>query len=275
MPVPVMTKQLAKRVHHSLTSLTVAGLASAQQQPGNPFGIELRRFGSATAILAARAPADGWWNRVVGLQPDDASQIDDIVAFYRKYGRRCHVDLEPLTLTEAITSRLAAHRFHPVANGTLLYGVADAGMPQSHTDIGIREIGPDEAARFAELWADGFEIAGAGRAAALQIRMGWFTLPENRRYVAYVDGVAAAMAALFVHDGVGHLNVGATLPAYRGRGIHFALTNRRIADAAKAGCDLVIGDTGAFGSTSQNNMERAGLRIAYTRVTMLNARTED
>jgi hypothetical protein len=105
--------------------------------------------------------------------------------------------------------------------------------------------------------------------------MGWFTLPENRRYVAYAGGVAAAMAALFIHDGIGHLNVGATLPAYRGRGIHLALTNRRIADTAKAGCDLVIGDTGGFGSTSQNNMERAGLRIAYTRVTMLNARTED
>jgi hypothetical protein len=43
-----------------------------------------------------------------------------------------------------------------------------------------------------------------------------------------------------------------------------------VADAAKAGCELVIGDTGGFGTTSQNNMERAGLRIAYTRLTMVN-----
>jgi len=272
MQVPMMTRQLASRLHQALTSLTVAGLSSAQQQPGNPFGIEIRRFGSLTAILAARAPADGWWNRVVGLQPADAAIVDDIVAFYREHGRRCHVDLDPLTLTEAIARRLAARGFYPVANGTLLYGLATANMPQLQPDVEIREIGPDQAARFAELWADGFEVAGDGRAAALQIRMGWFTLPENRRYVAYVGGVAAAMAALFIHDRVGHLNVGATLPAFRGRGIHLALTNRRVADAARAGCDLVIGDTGGFGTTSQNNMERAGLRIAYTRLTMVNPR---
>ena len=37
----------------------------------------------------------------------------------------------------------------------------------------------------------------------------------------------------------------------------------------EAGCDLVMGNTGSFASTSQNNMERAGMRIAYTRVTMV------
>jgi len=41
------------------------------------------------------------------------------------------------------------------------------------------------------------------------------------------------------------------------------LTQRRLSDAARAGCELVIGHTGGFGSISQNNMERAGLRIAY------------
>jgi hypothetical protein len=266
-----MTKQLASRLHQALTALTVAGLSSAQQQPGNPFGIEIRRFGSATAIRADRAPADGWWNRVVGLLPADVDLIDDIVAFYREHGRRCHVDLDPLTLTEAIARRLVACGFYPIPNGTVLYGVASSTVVEVQDSIEIREIGPDEAAQFAELWADGFEVAGADRAAALQIRMGWFTLPENRRYVAYIDGVAAAMAALFIHNGIGHLNVGATLPAYRGRGIHFALTNRRMADAAKSGCDLLIGDTGGFGTTSQNNMERAGLHIAYTRLTMVNA----
>ena len=276
MYVPVMTKPLASRLHQALVSLTVAGLSSTQQQHGNPFGIEIRRFGSATAILAAKAPTDGWWNRVVGLLPADADLIDDIVAFYREHGRRCHVDLDPLTLTEAIARRLAAHGFYPIPNGTLLYGVAfHTYLPEVQDSLEIREIGPDEAARFAELWADGFEIAGTGRVAALQIRMGWFTLPENRRYVAYVDGVAAALAALFIHNGVGHLNVGATLPTFRGRGIHLALTNRRIADAIKAGCDLLIGDTGGFGTTSQNNMERAGLRIAYTRLTMVNATSDE
>jgi hypothetical protein len=43
--------------------------------------------------------------------------IEDIVAFYREHGRRCHVDLDPLTLTESIARPLVAHRFYPVPNG--------------------------------------------------------------------------------------------------------------------------------------------------------------
>jgi hypothetical protein len=264
-----MTKQLAARLQQALSSLTIAGLSSAQRQPGNPFGLEIQRFGSATAIMGAAAPAQGWWNRAVGLKPDDVSAIDGIISFYREHGRRCHVDLDPLTLTAEVSRRLAGHGFYPVPNGTVLYGVpATAGLALP-AGLEIREVGHDWAGRFAELWADGFEITGDDRTAVLNIRKGWFTLPENHLYVAYVDGEPAAMAALNIHDRVGHLNVGATLPAFRGRGIHLALTYRRIADAASAGCDIVMGDTGGFGTISQNNMERAGLRIAYTRLTMV------
>ena len=155
MPVPMMTKPLASRLQQALTALTVAGLASAQRQPGNPFDIEIRHFGSATAILADKAPAEGWWNRVVGLLPADADLIDEIVAFYREHGRRCHVDLDPLTLTEAIARRLAAHGFYPIPNGTVLYGVASSTFPEVQDSLEIREIGADQAACFAELWAAG------------------------------------------------------------------------------------------------------------------------
>jgi len=68
---------------------------------------------------------------------------------------------------------------------------------------------------------------------------------------------------LYIDDGMGYLSGGATLPAFRKRGCHTVLTQRRSLDAARAGCELILGHTGAFGSISQNNMERAGLRIAY------------
>jgi hypothetical protein len=205
---------------------------------------------------------------VVGFQPTDIAALDGILAFYRTSKRRCHIDLDPLTLTAEVGSAMAARGMAPAPNGTVLYGVPRADATPPH-DSEIREIGRDEADAFAELWADGFEVAGDDRAAALNIRKGWFTLPENHLYIAYVDGAPAGMAALSIYDGIGHLNVGATLPPFRERGIHLALTLRRVADAARAGCELIMGDTGGFASTSQNNMERAGLRIAYTRLAMI------
>ena len=269
MQPPPMTKSLALRLGRALAEETAAGLAGAAARPGNPYGIERHAFGGATAFLGRAAPPGGWWNRVVGLQPEDTDVLDDMLALYRAAGRRCHVDLDPLSLTPELGRALAARGLAHEPNGTVLYGIARADEPPLPAGVEIRSWGADTADAFAELWADGFEIAGPDRAAALAIRTGWFTLPENHLYVAYADGAPAAMAALYVRDGVGHLNVGATLPAFRGRGLHLALVRRRVAEAARAGCELVIGDTGGFATTSQNNMERAGMRIAYTRVTMV------
>jgi hypothetical protein len=129
-------------------------------------------------------------------------------------------------------------------------------------------VGPEQAGLVADLWADGFELPpGPQRETARAIRMGWFLLPENRRYLAWLDGKPVAMAALYMSDGIGFLNVGATLPAFRGLGCHSLLVRERIRASAAAGCDWAMGHTG-FGGQSQRNEERAGLRVAYTPVTM-------
>jgi hypothetical protein len=266
---PVMTRKLGERLRRVLATETIAGLTSAAQQAGNPYALDRRQFGGAVAVMARAAPPHGWWNRVIGFTPDDIDQIDRILAFYREARRRCHVDLDPLALTPELGNAMGARGLAPAPSGTVLYGIPRTDVPEAPAGVVIREIGRNEADSFAELWADGFEVAGDDRAAALNIRKGWFTLPENRLYVASADGAPAGMAAVYIQDGVGHLNVGATLPAFRERGIHLALVYRRIADAARAGCDLVMGDTGGFASTSQNNMERAGMRIAFTRLTMI------
>jgi len=54
----------------------------------------------------------------------------------------------------------------------------------------------------------------------------------------------------------------ATLPEARGRGAQSALIARRWRDAQDHGCRAVVTQT-QFGGTSQNNMERAGMRLAY------------
>jgi hypothetical protein len=108
MQFPLMTRKLAARLQGVLVAETIAGLTRAAQQAGNPYGIERREFGAAVAFVGRNAPPHGWWNRVVGFQPDDINAIDDIIAFYRDGARRCHIDLDPLTLTPEIGEALAA-----------------------------------------------------------------------------------------------------------------------------------------------------------------------
>jgi hypothetical protein len=60
------------------------------------------------------------------------------------------------------------------------------------------------------------------------------------------------------------LGSASTRPALRGRGAQAALLARRIADAAAAGCELIIGGA-YFGTTSMRNQQRAGFHLAITR----------
>jgi ribosomal protein S18 acetylase RimI-like enzyme len=57
----------------------------------------------------------------------------------------------------------------------------------------------------------------------------------------------------------------ATLPEFRTRGIQSAFMQQRLKVAQQAGCDLAVTLT-TPGTTSQRNVERAGFRVAYTKV---------
>ena len=265
---PVVTEALAERLQRVLGVLQVAGITRAQQLPGNPFGVHIERFGSATAYLAAALPGEpGWWNRVVGLDAESAERLDDILAFFRERKLRCYADVSPLVFTHDLARLLAERGLYATYNGTVLYGTPPAEATPPAEGVEVREVGPEGLDTFAEMWALGFEVTpGEEGERVTRLRRCWFEVPGSRRFIAYVDGAPAAMAGLYIQDGVGYLNVGGTLPEFRRRGCHTALTHHRIYEAAKAGCDLVMGHTGAFGSLSQNNMERAGLRIAYSLV---------
>ena len=101
------------------------------------------------------------------------------------------------------------------------------------------------------------------RAAAEAAVERWHGRPGWHMYLARVDGVAAASAALTVDSGLGYLANSATCPACAGAAARRRSSARRIADAAAAGCDT-IASLAEFGSASQRNLERAGLRVAFT-----------
>jgi len=84
-------------------------------------------------------------------------------------------------------------------------------------------------------------------------------------FVAELDDMVIATAALAVHDGVALFAGASTIPAWRNRGAQGALLRARLAYARETGCDLAM-MCAAPGSTSQANAERLGFRIAYTRI---------
>ena len=88
------------------------------------------------------------------------------------------------------------------------------------------------------------------------------------RYLAYRDGAAAGGASLRVCDGVAQLCGAATMPAHRRRGVQTALLAARLADAGGQGCDIAVVTTQP-GSKSQQNVQRQGFELLYTRAILV------
>jgi len=88
------------------------------------------------------------------------------------------------------------------------------------------------------------------------------------RYAALRDGGIVGGATMRIAEGVAQLTGAATVPAHRRRGVQTALLSARLADAVAAGCDVAVITTQP-GSKSQQNAQRQGFDLLYTRAVLV------
>ena len=89
-----------------------------------------------------------------------------------------------------------------------------------------------------------------------------------RRYSARRDGALAGAASFRVAGTIAQLTGAATAPAHRRHGVQSALLAARLADATAAGCELAVVTTQP-GSKSQENVQRLGFDLLYTRAILI------
>lgn len=241
--------------------------AALRAIPENPFGVEVRTFGRTTAILAHAAPTS-FFNRVIGMSSHDLDALGEVVAFYRERLTPCRIDVPPVKGTALLSGRLRAMGWRAVEQqANLIARVADLTLDRrGATPVEVREVPSEDAEHFAELYDRAYSSSTAPllarfRRRSLAARIG---RPGWHAYVAYLEGRLAGGGILHLADGVASLAGGATLPEFRRRGVQAALLIGRLLDARAAGCTWVVSRC-ASGSASQRNLERAGLKSAYTK----------
>jgi len=260
---PAMSIGLARRLAAAHEALHVEGMRAAAALEGNPLEIEVRRFGRATATLSAKLAIVEWYNRVVGLELQDARGLPEMLAFFRTRGIRARFEIGPAELTSALALQLAIERVGVERIETVVHAPIDALVPPRASAVLVRASPFEELDLFLDLWARGFALPEFLWSDVKRMRAAWFSVPGFERYLALIDGEPIACGGLYVYGDVGYLCVSATLPEARGRGAQAALISRRWREAAAAGCRHVISTT-PFGGTSQNNMERAGMHTAHS-----------
>jgi len=87
-------------------------------------------------------------------------------------------------------------------------------------------------------------------------------------YIAIRGGECAGGASMRMHGGVAQFCGAGTLPAHRRQGVQTALLERRLHDAAHAGCDIAVVTTEPA-SRSQANVQRHGFELLYVRAVMI------
>ena len=148
---------------------------------------------------------------MVGFDAENIAQLDDILAFFRASHLRFYLDMDPISLRENLAGQLIERGFCPAPNGPFLYGLPSVSSHEAQaTDIKVRET--RDVDLFLELWAESFEFPRDSFTNTLKdLKRGPFFLPENHLYIAYVKGMPAAIGALYIKDGIGHINAGGTI----------------------------------------------------------------
>lgn len=258
------SESLARRLEESEAAHWASLMEGLAALPGNPYQPQVRRFGRLVALACPGMAQRSFVNRIFGAGDGDEESLQEAVAWMRSLGVPVRIDICPVLPHEMLVRQLAREGFSALGFQMALYGTPGVQVPPSGVEL-----------RRAETSADFAFVEKAMPVAFEETDPTWLrwltdstrvtlTRPDWRTYIAYVDGEPAGFGQLHMANGVGSLALAGTLKEFRGRGVQTALILRRIADAAAAGCDLIATQTGN-GTASQRNMERLGLRVAYTK----------
>jgi hypothetical protein len=252
--MPLLTSDLVRRFERLVApEVTVPGSAPAI---GQPF---VTQFGRT---IASKARGGRPSNKVFCFNDADIPHLDAILAYYAADDLEPTFYLSSVGFTRGVAAALDARGFFQSEFvQAMLYGVPSSELTSPRPGITIERVTTDNLDEYVATYATGFEWPDEWRDSAMEDTRRSFT-PDQHRYLARLNGQAAAVATLRIRDGVASLGGGTTIPTCRGNGCHLALVRHRLDVAYMLGATLVIGGAD-FGSGSFRNQLRSGLRLAY------------
>jgi hypothetical protein len=261
-----MTRQLAQRIEQIDIDYSLSRLGGMQDAQGNPLGVEIKRYGNVNAFLIEKWPNFWYGNKVLGLEPSSEIYLDEIMDLFAGHNLSFRFEIMPGNLNSSLASRLHKLRFGQMGFNTAVYGQPSlAEKPSAKQQVKVSEVKQNEIDVFLDLYQDGFALPRLNNKEKDAV-LSWLQRAKSSLYlcIAHVEDVPAGVGILYMENGIGLLADATTLPDFRGKGCHTSMIQHRIIQAEKHNCDLLTSFV-EFGSTSHLNLERAGLRVAYTK----------
>jgi len=269
------TTSLAARIERAEARLVSdSARAAERRRPGaGSFAIELA--GGVAAFAGAGSPL----NKVAGLGFAGALDPRELEAVERAYAaHETPVQVELACLATPEIGAFLTRRGYALVNFENVLGrplpfepaAAAAGISVSECSDGDLAGWLDVAiAGFASPDLEGVPSHESFPREALERTMADMSQASGFvRYLARREGQVAGAASMRLFDGIAQLCGAATLPEHRRRGVQGTLLAARLAAATRAGCDVAVVTTQP-GSKSQENVQKRGFELLYTRATLV------
>ncbi|MFC7686511.1 GNAT family N-acetyltransferase [Ureibacillus sp. GCM10028918] len=261
----VLNNELAEKLNQSEMDALRSRLTAIQQIQGNPMGVEIQKFGQATAFSVQNIPGPAF-NTVKGLKAGDEPYIEQILAFYKQKEIPARFELTPAAASSELLTCLSEAGYYQHDFYTTLYtSLSKVNIETSNPPkLSIRKLEGREFDIFAHIYVKGFGMPEFLKSGVAQNNEVLYDNGHWTFYLAAYKGEAAGIGVLFMKDSIATLAAAATVPSIRNKGIQSELIKHRIGEAIEKECNLIVGQA-KFGTVSHNNMERAGLQVAYTK----------
>ncbi|KWU60569.1 acetyltransferase [Bacillus mycoides] len=259
----IMTVNTAQEIENAEIHMLSSRLEALQTISGNPMQVQLKQFGSATAF-SSKIIAGPTFNTVKGIAFTNTDEIDEIIAYYQSLQIPCRFEITPAQGTTELFQYLSQKGFYQSSFHTALYSIPGQDFLLPPSNISVRKLKENEFHTFADIYVRGFNMPSFTKNGVRQNNEILYNKPGWHFFIAEVQNTPASIGVLYINKGVASLAASATLPEFQRKGCHTALIQKRIETAVASNCNLIVGQA-RFGSGSQNNMERAHMKIAYTK----------
>ncbi|MER2261715.1 MAG: GNAT family N-acetyltransferase [Psychrobacillus sp.] len=235
-----------------------------QSLPGNPMGAEHIVRGNTHAFAVKHIPGPAF-NTVRGLNENDLNYLDDIFLFYKELSVSFRIEVTPQNSCEPLFRKLSDVGYYQSGfHASFVRATSNIVNVSLPTAIEVRPLNKDEFDLFSAIYVNAFNLPSYIQDGIRQNNQILHGVPGWYFYLALRHNIPVGIGVLYVKGELATLAVAATLPAYRGMGVQRALLNKRIEKAVEEGAKYITSEA-AFGSSSHRNMERQGLKLAYTK----------
>jgi GNAT superfamily N-acetyltransferase len=267
--------ELAGRIERAEAQLIARANEAAARRRPEAAGFVLPVAGG----VASFAEDDSPFNKVAGIGFDGLPSDADLDEIERRFAAAgMPVQIELAELADPAVGLLLTERGYRLASFENVLGIAlrDRLAPVAPPGVEVRRSGDDEFDAWLAVVVDGVahpDTQGLPaheefpRDVVVRAELDLATAGAVR-YMARRDGVVAGGAGLRITGEIAQLTGAATAPAHRRRGVQTALLAARLADAAKAGCEIAVVTTQP-GSKSQQNVQRRGFDLLYARAVLV------